>query len=128
MDFDVFLFNVYKTHSPKSFLIITVLIKIYSLKSGVIILKPNLPSSSILATFFHIFYSSFGGELEGNVYVHSCYGFDQFQTNSSNLKRVDNRNIWKHIGFSNFLKIPHIMFEMVPNAHIWLYVSVYVSN
>ena len=31
-----------------------------------------------------------------------------------NLKRVDNVNRWKHIGFSNFLKIPQIMFEMVP--------------
>ncbi len=30
------------------------------------------------------------------------------------LKRVDNGNRWKHIGFSNFLKIPQIMFEMVP--------------
>ena len=45
-----------------------------------------------------------------------------------NLKRVDNVNRWKHIGFSNFLKIPQIMFEMVPNGHIWSYVSVYVSN
>ena len=35
---------------------------------------------------------------------------------------------WKHIGFSNFLEIPQIMFEMVPNGHIWSYVSVYVVN